>query len=59
MNTKSVAELLEISTSTVLRWVKQLNLEMERNGGNLDVILKENETMVLTADRAPSAPMTY
>lgn len=31
MNTKSVAELLEISTSTVLRWVKQLNLEMERN----------------------------
>ena len=31
MNTKSVAELLEISTSTVLRWVKQLNIEMERN----------------------------
>ena len=31
MNTKSVAELLEISTSTVLRWVKQLNLQMERN----------------------------
>ena len=31
MNTKSVAELLDISTSTVLRWVKQLNLDMERN----------------------------
>ncbi|MCQ6274918.1 MerR family transcriptional regulator [Bacillus sp. V3B] len=31
MNTRSVAELLGISTSTVQRWVKQLNLEMERN----------------------------
>ena len=31
LNTKSVAELLGISTSTVLRWVKQLNIEMERN----------------------------
>ncbi|WP_338452362.1 MerR family transcriptional regulator [Niallia oryzisoli] len=31
MNTKAVAKLLGISTSTVQRWVKQLNLEMERN----------------------------
>jgi chromosome-anchoring protein RacA len=31
LNTRSVAELLGISTSTVQRWVKQLNLEMERN----------------------------
>jgi chromosome-anchoring protein RacA len=31
LNTKAVAELLETSTSTVQRWVKQLNLEMERN----------------------------
>lgn len=31
MNTRSVATLLGISTSTVQRWVKQLNLEMERN----------------------------
>jgi chromosome-anchoring protein RacA len=31
LNTRSVAELLGISTSTVQRWVKQLNLEMEKN----------------------------
>jgi chromosome-anchoring protein RacA len=31
LNTRSVAELLGISTSTVQRWVKQLKLEMERN----------------------------
>nr|WP_223881891.1 MerR family transcriptional regulator [Niallia endozanthoxylica] len=31
LNTKAVAKLLGISTSTVQRWVKQLNLEMERN----------------------------
>lgn len=31
MNTRSVAQLLGISTSTVQRWVKQFNLEMERN----------------------------
>jgi chromosome-anchoring protein RacA len=31
LNTRSVAALLGISTSTVQRWVKQLNLEMERN----------------------------
>jgi len=31
LNTKAVAHLLGISTSTVQRWVKQLNLEMKRN----------------------------
>ncbi|WP_338469405.1 MerR family transcriptional regulator [Niallia sp. XMNu-256] len=31
MNTKSVADLLGISTRTVQRWVKQLGLEMARN----------------------------
>lgn len=31
MNTRAVAELLGISTSTVQRWVKQLNLNMMRN----------------------------
>jgi chromosome-anchoring protein RacA len=31
LNTKSVAEMLGISTRTVQRWVKQLNLNMERN----------------------------
>lgn len=31
LNTKAVAKLLGISTSTVQRWVKQLNLETERN----------------------------
>lgn len=31
MNTKSVAQLLGISTRTVQRWVKQLNLDMARN----------------------------
>ncbi|WP_071394931.1 MerR family transcriptional regulator [Bacillus tuaregi] len=31
MNTRAVAKLLGISTSTVQRWVKQLKLEMERN----------------------------
>jgi chromosome-anchoring protein RacA len=31
LNTRAVAELLGISTSTVQRWVKQLNLNMSRN----------------------------
>jgi chromosome-anchoring protein RacA len=31
MNTNAVAKLLGVSQSTVQRWVKQLNLKMERN----------------------------
>ena len=31
MNTSYVAKLLGVSSSTIQRWVKQLNLEMERN----------------------------
>nr|WP_295969724.1 MerR family transcriptional regulator [uncultured Bacillus sp.] len=31
MNTRAVAKLLGISVSTVQRWIKQLDLEMERN----------------------------
>ncbi|RDU35741.1 chromosome segregation protein [Neobacillus piezotolerans] len=31
MNSSEVAKLLGVSTSTVQRWVKQLNLPMERN----------------------------
>ncbi|MDE3840824.1 chromosome segregation protein [Bacillus methanolicus] len=31
MNTSAVAKLLGVSQSTVQRWVKQLNLKMERN----------------------------
>jgi chromosome-anchoring protein RacA len=31
MNTSEVAKLLEVSTSTIQRWVKQLQLPMERN----------------------------
>jgi chromosome-anchoring protein RacA len=31
MNTSEVAKLLGVSTSTIQRWVKQLELPMERN----------------------------
>ncbi|WP_428908237.1 MerR family transcriptional regulator [Niallia sp. Krafla_26] len=42
MNTKSVAELLGISTRTVQRWVKQLNLDMERNDLGHFIFTEEN-----------------
>lgn len=42
MNTRAVAQLLGISTSTVQRWVKQLNLEMEKNEQGHYIFSEEN-----------------
>ena len=42
LNTKSVAEMLGISTRTVQRWVKQLNLNMERNDLGHFIFTEEN-----------------
>ena len=42
MNTKSVAEMLGISTRTVQRWVKQLNLNMARNDLGHFIFTEEN-----------------
>ena len=42
MNTKSVAEMLGISTRTVQRWVKQLNLNMARNDLGHFIFTDEN-----------------
>ena len=42
LNTKSVAEMLGISTRTVQRWVKQLNLNMVRNDLGHFIFTEEN-----------------
>lgn len=42
LNTKSVAEMLGISTRTVQRWVKQLNLNMARNDLGHFIFTDEN-----------------
>ena len=42
LNTKSVAEMLGISTRTVQRWVKQLNLNMARNDLGHFIFTEEN-----------------
>ena len=42
MNTKTVAELLGISTRTVQRWVKQLSLDMARNDLGHFIFTEEN-----------------
>lgn len=42
LNTKSVAEMLGISTRTVQRWVKQLNLNMDRNDLGHFIFTEEN-----------------
>ena len=42
LNTKSVAEMLGISTRTVQRWVKQLNMNMARNDLGHFIFTEEN-----------------
>ena len=42
MNTKAVAKLLGTSVSTIQRWVKQLNIEMERNELGHFIFSEEN-----------------
>jgi chromosome-anchoring protein RacA len=46
MNTKDVAEILGVSSSTIKRWVRQLELPMERNERGHYIFQKEDITVL-------------
>ncbi|MFO1445333.1 MerR family transcriptional regulator [Bacillus sp. Bva_UNVM-123] len=46
MNTATVAKLLKVSPSTIQRWVKQLDLDMERNELGHYIFTEEDITLL-------------
>lgn len=51
MNTATVAKLLKVSPSTIQRWVKQLDLDMERNELGHFIFTEEDVVLLKTIQK--------